>query len=154
MDAHNYTGKNLGLEILTIVLCAFSFMALFLSIIIFSTFHGIESERTSITKNLALCLLIGNTFVLLILDRNYFNLSEGVCTGSGMLTHYIFLAAFGWMGVEGVHLYRMVVHVFDSEKNPLRIYRLFSYGVPLIIVMLTAMIGYLRGHSPYGGHVV
>lgn len=170
-------GKDLGLEILTILLCALSFLCLTIAILVFSTFHGIQSERNSITKNLATCLLIGNTLILLVLDRNYFDLSEvshlllpgipksfpgkirfpviqGLCIASGILTHYAFLSAFAWMGVEGLHLYRMVVHVFDSENSPLNMYRVVAYGVPLILVILTTMIGYLQGDTPYGGEDV
>lgn len=71
-----------------------------------------------------------------------------------MITHYIFLCAFMWMLVEGFQLYRMVVYVFDSGKSYLKHFGVFAYGSPLLIVALTAIIGYLQdGEKPYGGDV-
>lgn len=70
-----------------------------------------------------------------------------------MLTHYIFLSAFMWMLIEGVQLYRMVVHVFDSGRSYIRYFGIFAYGSPIIIIAITAAVGYLRGDKPYGGDV-
>jgi len=73
---------------------------------------------------------------------------------TGIITHYVFLAAFSWMVVEGIHLYKMVVYVFDTERSPINIYRLMAYGIPLLTVAATVAVGYLKGDKPYGGDVV
>jgi len=70
-----------------------------------------------------------------------------------VVTHYTFLTAFGWMGIQGVHLYYMVVNVFAYSKSPLLIFRSLAYGVPLLIVGVTST-GYFLGDKPYGGEVV
>jgi hypothetical protein len=64
--------------------------------------------------------------------------------------HYLFLAAFCWMTVEGHHLYRMVVRVFDSGRDFRRWYLLVGYGVPALVVIVTTVVGLSRGEKPYG----
>ena len=66
------------------------------------------------------------------------------------MTHYVFLAAFIWMSIEGIHLYKMVVYVFDSGRSHTTIYRIVSYGIPVIIVGITCAVGNLLGDHPYG----
>jgi len=55
---------------------------------------------------------------------------------------------------EGFHLYKMVVHVFDSGSSHVKLYTLSAYGFPIVIVALTAVIGHFMGDRPYGNHVV
>jgi hypothetical protein len=152
MDVHNYTGKEAALEILTIVLSSLSVICLSVTIFIFVTFRSTHSPRTTITRNLCISLLAGNTSILLILDRHYFNMSEGLCTASAIVTHYVFLTAFMWMAVEGYHLYKMVVQVFDSGSR-MASYRLFAYGLPLLIVVVTTATSFLTEGQGYGGEM-
>lgn len=72
---HSAQGKELGLQLLTLILCPASEVALFVSIIILSSVSGLQKMRAAITKNLSLCLLVGNALVLFVLDRNYFDMS-------------------------------------------------------------------------------
>ncbi|ODM94029.1 Latrophilin-3 [Orchesella cincta] len=153
MDIHRYVGKEFALELLTIILCSLSTVALLLSVIILSSVNGLQKIRATITKNLSACLMLGNAMVMFVLDRNYFHMSEGVCMGAAIITHYIFLCAFMWMVIEGVQLYRMVVHVFDSGRSYIKHFGIFAYGTPLIVVAITATTGYLKGDQPYGGDV-
>ena len=44
-----------------------------------------------------------------------------------VLLHYFYLASFGWMLLEGVYLYIMVVEVFASTVKLLYLY-LFAWG--------------------------
>lgn len=71
--------------------------------------------------------------------------------GAAMVAHYIFLCAFMWMLLEGVQLYRMVVHVFDSGKSYIKQYGIVAYGSPVIIIAITAAIAHANGDRPYGG---
>ena len=73
-----------------------------------------------------------------------------MCISVGIVTHYVYLTAFVWMGIEGIHLYRMVVSVFDSGRSPTIIYRITAYGIPVLIVGITCVVGYLQGDQPYG----
>ena len=51
-----------------------------------------------------------------------------ICTIVAVLLHYFLLVSFAWMLVEGVYLYIMVITVFESSKEHLRIYGTCSYG--------------------------
>lgn len=55
------------------------------------------------------------------------------CAVIASLLHFFFLAAFCWMCLEGVQLFRMLVLVFNTNfKN---LYMLAGgYGVPALIV--------------------
>lgn len=64
--------------------------------------------------------------------------------------HYLFLAAFCWMTVEGHHLYRMVVKVFDSGRDFRRWYLLIGYGLPAIVVVVTKIVAICRDEKAYG----
>ncbi|CAG7786512.1 unnamed protein product [Allacma fusca] len=153
MDSHNYVGKDFALEILTLILCPISVVCLLISVIIFTVVNAIQCHRTTITKHLCSCLMIGMILLLLLVDRNYFFLPMGVCVAVGIMTHYIYLAAFTWMAIEGIHLYQMVVHVFDSGRSRTTMYRIIAYGIPVLIVGTTCVVGFLLDHHPYGGEI-
>jgi hypothetical protein len=72
------------------------------------------------------------------------------CSLVAAALHYLFLAAFCWMTVEGHHLYRMVVTVFDSGRDFRRWYLLMGYGVPAIIVVFTKIVAICRDEKAYG----
>jgi len=59
----------------------------------------------------------------------------------GIFLHYILLASFMWMLLEGFQLYRMTVDVFDawSRKSALY-YAIVAYTVPFLIVGITVLI--------------
>ena len=160
------------MEILTFLLCPLSAVSLLITLSTFSFVGAINCQRTTITRHLCACLLLGTILILFVADRNYFNLPEvrshindhcfkilkhslhwsiqDVCTSVGIATHYIFLAAFVWMGIEGIHLNKMVVSVLDSGRSPMTIYRITAYGIPVSIVGITYVLGYLQGQQPYG----
>ena len=72
------------------------------------------------------------------------------CSLVAVALHYLFLAAFCWMTVEGHHLYRMVVTVFDSGRDFRRWYLLMGYGVPAVVVLVTKMVAICRDEKAYG----
>ena len=53
-----------------------------------------------------------------------------------ILLHYALLSAFGWMFIEGIHLYRMMTEVRNINQGPMTYYYVFAYGVPGLIVGL------------------
>ena len=44
------------------------------------------------------------------------------------ILHYLFLAAFAWMCLEGVQLYMMLIEVFEAERSRLKYYYIAAYG--------------------------
>lgn len=64
------------------------------------------------------------------------------CAVFAALLHFFFLAAFTWMFLEGVQLYIMLVEVFESEHSRRRYFYLVGYGVPALIVAVSAAVDY------------
>ena len=54
------------------------------------------------------------------------------------------------MTVEGHHLYRMVVKVFDSGRDFRRWYLLMGYGLPAVVVVVTKIVAVCRDEKAYG----
>ena len=75
----------------------------------FSVFQGLKSERTTIHRNLCICLLLAQIFILP--DAPKFTVGCGFIAG---FLHYFLLATFAWMLVEGIHVYLMLVKVFET----------------------------------------
>lgn len=61
------------------------------------------------------------------------------CSLVAGLLHYWFLAAFCWMSLEGMELYFLVVRVFQGQGLRKRWLCLIGYGVPLVIVVISAI---------------
>ncbi|EDO49199.1 predicted protein, partial [Nematostella vectensis] len=59
-----------------------------------------------------------------------------------VLLHYFYTAAFAWMFVEGVHLYFMVVHVYNTQTLKIRYYMLFGWGFPFVFVGVSLASGF------------
>lgn len=78
MDMHEYVGKIPGLELLTLILCPASEVALLLTMtILFSANStGLQKTRATISRNLSFCLFLGNGLVLFVLDRSYFHMTQ------------------------------------------------------------------------------
>ena len=70
------------------------------------------------------------TFLLKILTFSLFLLFpiQVLCTIVAVLLHYFFTAVFGWMFVEGVHLYTKVVRVFSDGKSCKASYYILGWG--------------------------
>lgn len=64
------------------------------------------------------------------------------CAVFAALLHFFFLAAFTWMFLEGVQLYIMLVEVFESEHSRTKYFYLAGYGVPAVIVAVSAAVDY------------
>ena len=63
----------------------------------------------------SLCLAILGLLVLFIV-AGFASLSGNGCVAAGAFLHYFLLASFGWMLMEGIHLWRLVIHVFSSQS--------------------------------------
>ncbi|XP_035232657.1 adhesion G protein-coupled receptor L2-like, partial [Stegodyphus dumicola] len=109
------------LSLLSLILSCFSMVALTLTIALILTIRSLRSRRNTITCNLAICLLCMNILVQSGLQRVG---TIGCMIISGLL-QYVVLAAFFWMLVEGLLLYRMVILVFETKKMRLPL----AYGL-------------------------
>lgn len=84
--------------------------------------------------------------IVIIILSVYFVWWQIVCSIVAMLLHFMFLAAFAWMCLEGYQLYVMLIEVFEGERSRRKWYYLFGYGIPLVTVCVTAGLRY----SEYG----
>ena len=66
--------------------------------------------------NLAIALCLAQSVFLIGVDRVAVPSPDGLCTFIAILLHYLLLATWAWMLVEGVHLYMMLVRIFYNRK--------------------------------------
>ncbi|CAG2159344.1 unnamed protein product [Oppiella nova] len=122
--------------------------------------QGCHTVRSNRTHTQCKCNHLTNFAILM--DVNNIEISSGNefalrvitvigCTShSACGLHYFFLASFLWMFFEGFQLYVMLIEVFDHEKSRINWYYLLSYGVPAILVIISAIIDPLSyGTSKY-----
>ncbi|XP_014049494.2 adhesion G protein-coupled receptor E5 [Salmo salar] len=124
------------LQLITWVGLSLSLLCLFICILTFSLIRSIRSTRNTIHLHLCLSLFIANLVFLVGISRTE---SQSACAVVAGLLHFFFLAAFCWMCLEGVQLFRMVVLVFNTTFRPLYMMA-GGYGVPAVIVAISALV--------------
>ena len=60
--------------------------------------------------------------------RVYFDIHQVFCLITTVFLHDAFLSVFMWMGVEAIHLYRMVVLVYGADRDLKYIYLALGWG--------------------------
>ncbi|XP_078673398.1 uncharacterized protein LOC144912258 isoform X1 [Branchiostoma floridae x Branchiostoma belcheri] len=137
-----------ALHVITYIGCIISIVCLFICICVFLGFRRVRCARTIIHANLCFCLLAAEFVFLVAVDKVH---NPVVCDVVAILLHYLFLAVFTWMCVEGVELYVMLIKVFNLKNTRLIFYHLAGYGVPAIVIFASAIINYSRiGLDGYG----
>ncbi|XP_052416556.1 adhesion G protein-coupled receptor L3-like isoform X13 [Carassius gibelio] len=127
------------LDVITWVGILLSLVCLLVCIFTFCFFRGLQSDRNTIHKNLCISLFIAETLFLTGINR----VDQPIaCAVFAALLHFFFLSAFTWMFLEGVQLYIMLVEVFESEHSRRRYFYLAGYGIPALIVAVSAAVDY------------
>ncbi|XP_021940476.1 latrophilin Cirl isoform X4 [Zootermopsis nevadensis] len=140
MDVHaTYLppSHQMALQIITYIGCIISVVCLLLAVVTFQLFRSLKSDRTTIHKNLCVCLLVAEVLFLAGISQTDKPIVCGIVAG---LLHFFFLCAFAWMFLEGFQLYVMLIEVFEAEKSRIRWYYIFAYGAPLIIVAVSCVV--------------
>ncbi|XP_061627348.1 adhesion G protein-coupled receptor L3 isoform X17 [Phyllopteryx taeniolatus] len=130
---------DLLLDVITWVGILLSLVCLLICIFTFCFFRGLQSDRNTIHKNLCISLFIAESLFLVGINRADQPIA---CAVFAALLHFFFLAAFTWMFLEGVQLYIMLVEVFESEHSRTKYFYLAGYGVPAVIVAVSAAVDY------------
>ncbi|KAF5904624.1 adhesion G protein-coupled receptor L3 isoform X1, partial [Clarias magur] len=130
---------DLLLNMITWVGILLSLVCLLICIFTFCFFRGLQSDRNTIHKNLCISLFIAETLFLTGINHTD---QPIVCAVFAALLHFFFLAAFTWMFLEGVQLYIMLVEVFESEHSRKRYFYLAGYGIPALVVAVSAAVDY------------
>ncbi|XP_077190272.1 adhesion G protein-coupled receptor E3 isoform X2 [Paroedura picta] len=117
-----------------------SIICLFLSIITFLFCHSAQNSSTFIHLQLGLCLFFADILFLAGIDKTY---NKVLCSVIAGMLHYLFLACFVWMFVEGVNLYFIVKNLkvanySGANKHVKIVMYLCGYGIPALIVVISA----------------
>ncbi|XP_035258774.1 adhesion G protein-coupled receptor E1-like isoform X1 [Anguilla anguilla] len=123
------------LQVITWVGLSVSLVCLLLCIVTFRFCRSIQGTRNTIHLHLCVCLFVADLVFLAGISRTENKVGCGIVAG---VLHYFFLAAFCWMLLEGVQLYRMVVLVFHTVLRPLVMFAV-GYGVPAVIIAVSAL---------------
>ncbi|XP_071807987.1 uncharacterized protein [Asterias amurensis] len=120
------------LMVLTFACSGISIVSLLIALTVF-LFLGssMASERLTIHTNMMAALLMAMILFLLGVASE---LTVIPCKIVAVVLHYLFLATFCWILVEGIHLYKQVISVFDQGKSKMPFYYLIGWGVPAVIV--------------------
>lgn len=145
-----------------------SLVCLAICISTFCFLRGLQTDRNTIHKNLCINLFLAELLFLVGIDKTQYEVGQARGGGWGReerppgweaficgtltpqiacpifagLLHYFFLAAFSWLCLEGVHLYLLLVEVFESEYSRTKYYYLGGYCFPALVVGIAAAIDY------------
>ncbi|XP_052591228.1 adhesion G protein-coupled receptor L3 isoform X14 [Peromyscus californicus insignis] len=136
---HSDAVHDLLLDVITWVGILLSLVCLLICIFTFCFFRGLQSDRNTIHKNLCISLFVAEVLFLTGINRTDQPIA---CAVFAALLHFFFLAAFTWMFLEGVQLYIMLVEVFESEHSRRKYFYLVGYGMPALIVAVSAAVDY------------
>ncbi|XP_028268830.1 adhesion G protein-coupled receptor E1 [Parambassis ranga] len=123
------------LQLISWVGLALSLICLFFCILTFSMIRSIKSPRTTIHLHLCISLFIAHLTFLIGISQTQNRVGCAVVAG---ILHFFYLAAFCWMCLEGIQLFRMVVLVFNTNFKTLYMMT-GGYGVPAVIVGISAL---------------
>ncbi|XP_071502165.1 latrophilin-like protein LAT-2 [Diadema antillarum] len=131
-------------DILTKVGLALSIATLSISLVIFFFLRlSLTADRIIVHANLMVAILIADIIFLAGIDQTS---NAAACKAVAFLLQFFYTAVVCWMLVEGVHLYRQIIKVFESERPRTWLYFVVGWGIPAFLVGIT---GSLRFQS-YG----
>ncbi|EDV24156.1 uncharacterized protein TRIADDRAFT_57359 [Trichoplax adhaerens] len=122
------------LSILTYIGFGISLVAMVIAFTLFTIFRALRSERFEIHKNLIAALALAQIIHIASMQSDYDAADSIRCKIFAISLHYLYLAAFSWMLVEGINLYFMIIRVFNAGKSMTAIYYGIGWGLPLIVV--------------------
>ncbi|XP_065432059.1 adhesion G protein-coupled receptor E4-like [Chrysemys picta bellii] len=134
--------ESYPLTIITYVGLTLSLPCLFLAILTFLLCRSIRNVSTSLHLQLCLCLFLADLLFLTVVTRTRSKVACAVIAG---LLHYLFLACFSWMFLEGLHLFltvrnMKVVNYTSASRFKRRFMYPFGYGFPALVVAISAAV--------------
>ncbi|XP_008060842.1 adhesion G protein-coupled receptor E2-like, partial [Carlito syrichta] len=125
------TYMGLGLSLLCLLLAALTFLLC----------KAIQNTSTSLHLQLSLCLFLAHLLFLTAIDRTELKV---LCATIAGALHYLYLASFTWMLLEGLHLFLtarnlMVVNYSSMNRLVKKLMFPVGYGVPTVIVAISAV---------------
>ncbi|XP_067173257.1 LOW QUALITY PROTEIN: adhesion G protein-coupled receptor L1-like [Apteryx mantelli] len=141
----SYQGRlnELLLSVISWVGIVVALVCLGICISTFCCLRGLPSDRTTIHKNLCISLFLAELIFLVGIDKTQYQVACPIFAG---LLHYFFLASFSWLCLEGVHLYLLLLEVFESDLSRRKYYYAGGYCFPAVVVGIAAAVD----HRSYG----
>ncbi|XP_044851154.1 adhesion G protein-coupled receptor E3-like [Mauremys mutica] len=139
---HTGAADSYTLTIISHVGLTLSLLCLFLAILTFLLCRSIRNVSTSLHLQLCLCLFLADLLFLTAVTRTG---SQVVCAVIAGFLHYLFLACFSWMFLEGLHLFLTVrnlkvVNYTSASRFKKRFMYTFGYGFPALVVAISAAV--------------
>uniref|UniRef100_A0A8I3N1W9 EGF-like module containing, mucin-like, hormone receptor-like sequence 4 n=1 Tax=Canis lupus familiaris TaxID=9615 RepID=A0A8I3N1W9_CANLF len=138
------------LTVITYVGLSLSLLCLLLAALTFLLCRSIQNMSTSLHLQLSICLFLAHLLFLTGINQTK---PEVLCSIIAGVLHYLYLAAFTWMLLEGLHLFLTVrnlkvANYTSTGKFKKKFMYPFGYGIPALIVAVSAVIG----PQNYGTH--
>uniref|UniRef100_A0A8D0NG16 Adhesion G protein-coupled receptor E2 n=1 Tax=Sus scrofa TaxID=9823 RepID=A0A8D0NG16_PIG len=132
--------KDSALTVISYVGLSLSLLCLLLAVLTFLFCKAIHNTSTSLHLQLSICLFLAHLLFLTAIDRTEVKVLCSIIAGA---LHYLYLASFTWMLLEGLHLFltaRNLIVVNYSSVNKFMKKLMFpvGYGVPAVIVTISA----------------
>ncbi|XP_033644848.1 adhesion G-protein coupled receptor D1-like isoform X2 [Asterias rubens] len=138
MQVTSDDSSSQALTLITYIGCGTSIAGLLLTLSIYGfLWRMLCSDRTFIHTNLSISILAAQ--ILFIAGINRVEIKV-VCKVIAFFLHFFYLSAFGWMLVEGVHLYMKVVKVYGSENIKIYRYVLIGWVAPAAICLISVAV--------------
>ncbi|KAL1765855.1 hypothetical protein HispidOSU_011205 [Sigmodon hispidus] len=139
-----------ALSVITYVGLSLSLLCLFLAAVTFLLCQPIQNTSTTLHLQLSICLFLADLLFLTGINRTE---PKVLCSIIAGILHYLYLASFMWMFLEGLHLFLTVrnlkvANYSTSGRFKKRFMYPVGYGVPAFIVTVSA----IAGHKNYGTH--
>uniref|UniRef100_A0A4W2FH32 Adhesion G protein-coupled receptor E4-like n=1 Tax=Bos indicus x Bos taurus TaxID=30522 RepID=A0A4W2FH32_BOBOX len=136
------------LTMITYVGLSLSLLCLLLAALTFLLCRSIQNTSTTLHLQLSICLFLAHLLFLVGIDQTE---PEVLCKVIAGVLHYLYLAAFTWMFLEGLHLFLTVrnlkvANYTTAGRFKKRFMYPVGYGVPALIVAVSATVG----HKNYG----
>ncbi|XP_078359561.1 adhesion G protein-coupled receptor L3-like [Oculina patagonica] len=131
---------ELPLSIITCVGCGLSILGCLLTIITYAFLPSLRSQRIIIHMNLVTAVLLAQVLFLVAVFGVRPETSQVACYAVAVGLFFFFLCVFSWMLAEGLHIYFMVVRVFDSGRGRKLYYLLIGWGFPLTVTAIVVAI--------------
>lgn len=104
----------LALDYITVVGESISIVCLAMTIVVFYWVRTLQRDfRFTIHRNLCWNLLIAEILLLAGVDATY---NPDLCLSIAVFLHLFFLCAFGWMFIEGLYMYLLLVKVIRTKS--------------------------------------
>ncbi|XP_053519773.1 adhesion G protein-coupled receptor E2-like isoform X3 [Artibeus jamaicensis] len=140
MTHYDVQEEDPTLAVITYVGLSLSLLCLLLAALTFLLCKAIQNTSTSLHLQLCICLFLAHLLFLTAIDRTEPRVLCAIIAGA---LHYLYLASFTWMLLEGLHLFLtarnlMVVNYSSVSRFMKKFMFPVGYGVPAVIVSISA----------------